>query len=788
MPGTLSYNRRRVDGGGAAAQLPCRYYATERRRHRYSSFSIMKWFRRSKHYGDSGDDDDDSAWFRDDLQRIRQAYVEQEPDYAAVTPVAVRRRPAAAATWSRWSGSTTTVYSFAYVDGPPRNDDEKGVATGRDDDDDDDKDAVEYIDAATLPAAHRRRTDRGQPNSSSTAAGTSARAGHQASTTGTMTATRRRNKRVAPPPPLATVQESHAVAAAVQGMSANTATVQRRVAGTMSRKKYRAPLPPANASELKPPSPQQQQQQRGPCRRAAPAQRRRKGPAPKPPVVQRPQPQPVVTAVAAAAATGSNVKRKISQYERDRLMQRVDKIEKHFFDKKPPTTSETTAAAGRGHGFASPAALYTAMAATNLTELDKRAAEICRQRNQRGGLGVPLTVPLTADHKNAIVAAVIRKSYPTATATAAAVAADDDGKRSDKVSGPSAADDEKRLVRHKRLAFFQQQRPTGLADKWSTVGKDTATASGATAVPEPSLQTKPTAFEATAAAKTSEVDATPSVVRSDGGGSGGCSSAADTKNLPSEDKDINCYQQLMDMEMQSDLVLHNGSFECAVCLCTYDNNGVVLRDCLHVFCRLCLKMTIDHSKAEQVECPYIDERYSCTGVLQHREIKKILNSDEEYERFLQRSVERARQLLAKEHNGGSFQCSRPDCTGWCLIYDKNNVLEFKCPVCGTVTCVRCGSIHTQGRGCKKLIEENEGDGTLENLIERGDAMLCPGCNTVLSKQQGCDWIKCAVCFMEICWATKGPRWGPKGKGDTTAGCKCGIPPGRKCHIDCKYCH
>jgi len=40
-------------------------------------------------------------------------------------------------------------------------------------------------------------------------------------------------------------------------------------------------------------------------------------------------------------------------------------------------------------------------------------------------------------------------------------------------------------------------------------------------------------------------------------------------------------------------------------------------------------------------------------------------------------------------------------------------------------------------------------------------MPCPGCSTILSKQQGCDWIKCAVCFMEICWATKGPRWGPK---------------------------
>lgn len=60
---------------------------------------------------------------------------------------------------------------------------------------------------------------------------------------------------------------------------------------------------------------------------------------------------------------------------------------------------------------------------------------------------------------------------------------------------------------------------------------------------------------------------------------------SDNKKLPYEDKDNNCYQQLMAMEMQSDLVLHNGPFECAVCLCTYDNNGVVLRDCLHVFCR-----------------------------------------------------------------------------------------------------------------------------------------------------------------------------------------------------------
>ena len=25
---------------------------------------------------------------------------------------------------------------------------------------------------------------------------------------------------------------------------------------------------------------------------------------------------------------------------------------------------------------------------------------------------------------------------------------------------------------------------------------------------------------------------------------------------------------------------------------------------------------------------------------------------------------------------------------------------------------------------------------------------------------GCDWIRCSGCKKEICWATRGPRWGP----------------------------
>lgn len=55
------------------------------------------------------------------------------------------------------------------------------------------------------------------------------------------------------------------------------------------------------------------------------------------------------------------------------------------------------------------------------------------------------------------------------------------------------------------------------------------------------------------------------------------------------------------------------------------------------------------------------------------------------------------------------------------------------------------------------------------------------------KKWGCDWLKCSMCKTEICWVTRGIRWGPEGKGDTTAGCRCGVD-GVKCHPKCNYCH
>lgn len=40
-------------------------------------------------------------------------------------------------------------------------------------------------------------------------------------------------------------------------------------------------------------------------------------------------------------------------------------------------------------------------------------------------------------------------------------------------------------------------------------------------------------------------------------------------------------------------------------------------------------------------------------------------------------------------------------------------------------------------------------------------MHCPQCGIIVQKRDGCDWLRCTVCHTEICWVTRGPRWGPK---------------------------
>ncbi|XP_054835485.1 ranBP-type and C3HC4-type zinc finger-containing protein 1 isoform X2 [Eublepharis macularius] len=249
------------------------------------------------------------------------------------------------------------------------------------------------------------------------------------------------------------------------------------------------------------------------------------------------------------------------------------------------------------------------------------------------------------------------------------------------------------------------------------------------------------------------------------------------------------YQQLLQLDGQS-LVLAEVEVDCPICFTTLEpGEGVTLRECLHAFCKDCLKGTILNSQEPEVRCPYIDQKYSCPGQLLEREIKALL-SPEEYQRFLDLGIS-----VAENRSRSSYHCKTTDCRGWCFFEDDVN--EFPCPVCLKVNCLLCKAIH-ENMNCKeyqddlKIRAENDQAARqttemLMTMVQKGDAMYCPVCQIIIQKKDGCDWILCTVCRTEICWVTKGPRWGPAGSGDTSGGCRCRLN-GAPCHPNCHNCH
>ncbi|KAL0978212.1 hypothetical protein UPYG_G00167550 [Umbra pygmaea] len=238
------------------------------------------------------------------------------------------------------------------------------------------------------------------------------------------------------------------------------------------------------------------------------------------------------------------------------------------------------------------------------------------------------------------------------------------------------------------------------------------------------------------------------------------------------------------------LVPNTEEVDCPVCYSSIPpGEGATLRECLHVFCRECLKGTIVNSMDPEVTCPYMDEEYSCNSKLQDREIKSLL-SQEEYQKFMELSL-----CFAETRSENSYHCKTPDCAGWCIFEDEVN--EFTCELCNETNCLLCKAIHND-MNCKEYqddlqiraendIAAKQTTQMLEALLQNGEAMHCPKCKVIVQKKDGCDWICCLMCKTEICWVTRQSRWGPNGTGDNSGGCGCRVN-GVLCHPKCQNCH
>lgn len=137
------------------------------------------------------------------------------------------------------------------------------------------------------------------------------------------------------------------------------------------------------------------------------------------------------------------------------------------------------------------------------------------------------------------------------------------------------------------------------------------------------------------------------------------------------------YTELIKLEQQS-LVSNSENFECGVCIeeCAV-GNGVVLRECLHTFCRECLSDALRYCEEPMISCPAV----GCSGGLQDREIRALL-SEEDYEKWLARGL-----AVAESGTRNTFHCRTTDCSGWAVC--ETDVRVFPCPVCNKKNCIPC---------------------------------------------------------------------------------------------------
>lgn len=198
---------------------------------------------------------------------------------------------------------------------------------------------------------------------------------------------------------------------------------------------------------------------------------------------------------------------------------------------------------------------------------------------------------------------------------------------------------------------------------------------------------------------------------------------------PPQPRKRNSVRALLALE-ENDYVENRIKFECQICLSIVkEGDGLVLKNCLHEYCKVCLSNHIEHSDELEVPCPYVAENGArCEGIIQDRELRSLI-SPAVFSAHLVRSLTQAEAVIKN-----SVHCKTADCPGWVEV--EGDIPKFTCLVCNKENCIKCKAVH-EGKTCEDYDFEINGDARkarengltnaqLQELLRLKQAMPCPG--------------------------------------------------------------
>ncbi|CDW77444.1 ibr domain containing protein [Stylonychia lemnae] len=195
-------------------------------------------------------------------------------------------------------------------------------------------------------------------------------------------------------------------------------------------------------------------------------------------------------------------------------------------------------------------------------------------------------------------------------------------------------------------------------------------------------------------------------------------------------------------------LLRNGSkrqqrrvVTCQICYSDQYQSGMVLLNCGHSYCVICLNQmilyAIDQSgEVHKLKCP----DFNCPAVLPRDTIESLIERSGKFPKYLR--IMRNYYLVLEKTK--KF-CPAPNCDN--VLEKKGLNSKINCEQCKNLICFDCHCVWHIGQTCRQYIKKTQ----INWALRDENTQKCPQCKVIIEKDEGCNHMTCYKCQHYFCW-------------------------------------
>ncbi|XP_076435215.1 uncharacterized protein LOC143275037 [Babylonia areolata] len=204
------------------------------------------------------------------------------------------------------------------------------------------------------------------------------------------------------------------------------------------------------------------------------------------------------------------------------------------------------------------------------------------------------------------------------------------------------------------------------------------------------------------------------------------------------------------MEANQQDVDKEDSISCVACFCPIDTNDLYrLEACAHPYCKDCVKHQVSVAVKDH-HLPVICCQEGCQVPLSWRDFNSLSRLGHLKLPDLASSALSA--YIMANRDKACF-CTTPNCPMVYRLTSEEDAKTFQCPECNMRVCTGCQAQAHEGVTCSMLRSSDKAKSGVEEWAseDRKNRRACPGCNSPIEKDGGCNKMMCDACRTIFCW-------------------------------------